>query len=177
MKRSLDSRAAFGDIILDAVLAPAIDERTWECITGALRAECTKLLGAPAQDQDYYLRFIDLQCLEEQHRRNIKVVECEYVVVEIRVDTIHGVKGETHTATLVLETYKHTHDLRALMPLLSGRRRVTGDENQSLKQRLKTIFVGMSRPQNLVCLALQAAGLQDRDAGLLEGQGWTIVRL
>lgn len=178
MKRSLEPRAAFGDIILDLVLARAIDERTWEHITGALRAECTRLLGAPAQDQDHYLRFINLQCLEEQHRRNTKVVECDRdIVVEIRVDTIHGVKGETHTATLVLETYKHTHDLRALMPLLSGRRRVTGNENQSLKQRLKTIFVGMSRPQNLVCLALQEAGLAERDAGLLEAQGWTIVRL
>src|SRR5690606_20922991 len=39
--------------------------------------------------------------------------------INIVFDTIHAVKGETHTATLYLETYNKAYDLEKLLPLLS----------------------------------------------------------
>lgn len=42
--------------------------------------------------------------------------------IEVKVDTVHGVKGETHKATLYLETYYNKiHDLRKILPFLKGR--------------------------------------------------------
>ena len=42
--------------------------------------------------------------------------------VQIRVGSIHSIKGETHTATLVLDTYFRDHHLQALKPWLLGQR-------------------------------------------------------
>jgi hypothetical protein len=42
--------------------------------------------------------------------------------VRIRVGSIHSVKGETHTATLVLDTFFHGHHLNTLRPWLLGQK-------------------------------------------------------
>ena len=42
--------------------------------------------------------------------------------VFIRVGSIHSVKGETHTAILILETFWYAHNLAALRPWLDGSR-------------------------------------------------------
>lgn len=40
--------------------------------------------------------------------------------IDIGISTIHKAKGETHTATLVLETYRNGYDINQLLPLLKG---------------------------------------------------------
>src|SRR5260370_27733493 len=42
--------------------------------------------------------------------------------VRIRVGSIHSVKGETHTATLVLDTFYYKHSYAALKPWLLGQK-------------------------------------------------------
>jgi hypothetical protein len=39
-------------------------------------------------------------------------------VIEVQMGSIHAVKGETHFATLVLETHNHKHSLKSLLPWL-----------------------------------------------------------
>ena len=179
MKASLDKRALFGSLLLDILLLPSISHADWREFVSRLTSECAKLFGHPApQALDGFLRFIELQSLDADNRKNTTVIECDRgISVEIRVDTIHSVKGETHTATLVLETYSRAHDLKGLMPHLSGRRPVRANEPPQQKKRLKTIFVGMSRPKSLVCLALQRHNLEERDAELLQEKGWRILSI
>lgn len=57
----------------------------------------------------------------------------------IVVSTIHKVKGETHTATLVLETFKGGYDIFQLLNLLKGKKK------GGLEAKKKLIYVAMTR--------------------------------
>lgn len=72
----------------------------------------------------------------------------------IEFDTIHGVKGETHDATLYLETDRQrASDLNRILPYYGIGK--TGSSNLFDYSR-KLAYVGMSRPKKLLCVAMQA---------------------
>jgi hypothetical protein len=54
-------------------------------------------------------------------------------VLSVRMGSIHGVKGETHTATLVLETFYRRHHLRMLKAWLTGERSGHDGENAAIQ--------------------------------------------
>ena len=73
---------------------------------------------------------------------------------KIVIDTVHGVKGETHDATLYLETEKsRSSDIRRILPYLGVGKK--GSQAISEYSR-KCVYVGMSRPRKLLCLAVRA---------------------
>jgi hypothetical protein len=70
--------------------------------------------------------------------------------VVINFDTIHGVKGETHTATLYLETYNRTFDIGSkVLPFIATKRK-----KYACQKRLPLAYVAMSRPTHFLCLAV-----------------------
>lgn len=72
----------------------------------------------------------------------------------IEFDTIHGVKGETHDATLYLETEsQRASDLSRILPYFGIGR--CGTSNLFDYSR-KLAYVGMSRPKKLLCVAIQS---------------------
>ncbi|MBB1365290.1 UvrD-helicase domain-containing protein [Pseudoalteromonas sp. SR44-5] len=84
--------------------------------------------------------------------------------IEIKVGTIHSIKGETHMATLLVENenygasessyfwdHKSGNDL--FCPNNTYKRPKTS--YAQLEQRLKTTYVAMSRPTHLLCVAVQ----------------------
>lgn len=72
----------------------------------------------------------------------------------IEFDTIHGVKGETHDATLYLETDRQgASDLSRILTYYGIGR--PGSSNLFDYSR-KLAYVGMSRPRKLLCVAMQA---------------------
>lgn len=73
--------------------------------------------------------------------------------VEIEVNTIHSVKGETHAATLYLETYfDKKYESERIHPQLSGI--INTDKSEKIISTLKMAYVGMSRPKYLLCMAI-----------------------
>jgi DNA helicase-2/ATP-dependent DNA helicase PcrA len=94
----------------------------------------------------------------------------------IRFDSIHGVKGETHAATLVVETFARQHDLKELLPVLTAAQH--GSElRDSARSHCKRIFVGMSRPSHLLCLAVSAEHVSDDQIAGMEANGWKVVKV
>ncbi|MCT7597263.1 MULTISPECIES: UvrD-helicase domain-containing protein [Aliarcobacter] len=87
---------------------------------------------------------------------------------DIDISTIHKVKGETHTATLVLETFKSAYDLKVLLNLLKGKKRKSYDDKKKL------LYVAMSRPTHLLCLAMNKEHVSDEDKSDLESCGYLI---
>lgn len=91
---------------------------------------------------------------------NIQIPESERNVYidpiygrRIEFDTIHGVKGETHDATLYLETeMNRSSDIVRILPLLGVGRAGTSPLYDYSR---KLVYVGMSRPRTLLCLAIQ----------------------
>lgn len=71
----------------------------------------------------------------------------------IQFDTVHGVKGETHDATLYLETeLKNGSDIgRVLYCYGVGKAGTSTLYDYSRK----IVYVGMSRPRKLLCVAIQ----------------------
>ena len=84
--------------------------------------------------------------------------------IEIKVGTIHSIKGETHMATLLVENKNYTaSESSYFWGHSSGNdlfcpnntyKRPTKSYAQ-LEQRLKTTYVAMSRPTHLLCVAIQ----------------------
>lgn len=73
---------------------------------------------------------------------------------KIIFDTIHGVKGETHDATLYLETEtRNASDIKRILPYL-GVGKI--EKSQLYEYSRKIAYVGMSRPRKLLCVAMQS---------------------
>jgi DNA helicase-2/ATP-dependent DNA helicase PcrA len=101
--------------------------------------------------------------------------------VSIRLGSIHSMKGETHTATLVLESFQRTHHLKKLIPWIVGTKPKNGTDNTgeeaALIERLKLHYVAMTRPSHLLCLAMRKDSFTAKQLGLAVTRGWTIVDL
>lgn len=108
----------------------------------------------------------------------------------IELSTIHGVKGETHDATLVMETKNYCFDLEAMLPFLVDSLPNEQNPNQDLpeaphatrafkpnKRFLRQFYVAMSRPRHLLCLAIHSDRLSAENELLLQNRGWTVRRL
>jgi DNA helicase II / ATP-dependent DNA helicase PcrA len=96
--------------------------------------------------------------------------------VAIEVGTIHSVKGETLRAILVLETFVFTHDLGELIEAgyLQGKR-PTKSPGVHMAEHIRRIFVAMSRPEELLCLAVLNEHITDADRQAMESYGWRLV--
>lgn len=75
---------------------------------------------------------------------------------DINISTVHSVKGETHTATLYLETYyQNGNDNYETERLSNQFKYVNFNKTQKYhKQSTKMAYVGFSRPTNLLCVAV-----------------------
>lgn len=72
--------------------------------------------------------------------------------IKLEINTVHSVKGETHLATLYLDTFYKKYDISEYLieNLLS-----TKKNPEKNKERRNIIFVGASRPKHLLCFACQ----------------------
>lgn len=95
--------------------------------------------------------------------------------VDIPVCTIHSAKGETHSATLYLETFYFEEDIKKIRQYLKiGRGEGIPTDQARMIQTLKMGYVAMSRPIHLLCLAIRNDGLTQQDLNELEAAGWVI---
>ncbi len=73
--------------------------------------------------------------------------------IPIEINTIAGIKGETHTATLVLETFFYDHNIKsAILAMLAGSQK--GRQNERIQKKVKHLYVAITRPTDFLCLAL-----------------------
>lgn len=74
--------------------------------------------------------------------------------VSIPIDTVHGIKGETHTATLYLETKYYDNSSKYFCDELTGHISEKKSDSKRKKQALKIAHVAFSRPTHLLCIAM-----------------------
>ena len=77
--------------------------------------------------------------------------------INIEVATVHSVKGQTHCATLYLESFFYkdgtkSYESERLKEAFLGN--VIQSPTKRVKQSLKMVYVGFSRPVNLLCVAI-----------------------
>lgn len=96
----------------------------------------------------------------------------------IQAGSIHSVKGQTHTATLVLETFWYDHNLAHILPWFTnekhGWKKADGVRQEA---RLKLHFVAMTRPTHLLCLAMSRGALNDEHMKVFRTRGWRLLQV
>lgn len=102
--------------------------------------------------------------------------------LSVQMGSVHAVKGQTHTATLLLETFTYGHHLSEVIEQLSTRH--DAPPPPKTKKRtpywMRSAFVAMTRPTHSVCLALpdqalgETQGVRNRRIEMLEGVGWSL---
>ena len=110
-------------------------------------------------------------------RNNVHRDATQDPAIKVRVGSIHSVKGETHTATLVLETFYYAHHLKELKPWLLGQAQGGIGQSDRTKERLRLHYVAMTRASRLLCVAMRADAFDDAEIGVLRGNGWRVARI
>lgn len=191
LEESAETRERYLDVVANfALSSTAASKETWderwrEIVRIVAEAVAnTSLSGA---DIDSFLEWKDnvgsqvLSSAAPKSSDNIYRYPKDGPNVHIRVGSIHSVKGETHTATLVLETFWYNHNLEKVLPWLNGSKSGAESAGKQQTARLKLHYVAMTRPTHLLCLAMKRSSLEDEkgelDQGLigeLERHGWRV---
>lgn len=101
---------------------------------------------------DYFLDKATIVNQMEKKDKNVFIDPIRGCRIEF--DTIHGVKGETHDATLYLETDRQgASDLNRILPYFGVGKL---GKSKLYDYSRKLAYVGMSRPKKLLCVAMQA---------------------
>ncbi|MGK0271886.1 MAG: DNA helicase-2/ATP-dependent DNA helicase PcrA [Cocleimonas sp.] len=160
------------------------DKDEWEgrwCKPIKILAQKISGTEALTLEADEFLGWDDKSCpfLDDDHisepQNNIFLHEIKGRVVSIKVGSIHSVKGHTHTATLVFETFWYGHNLEKLLPWINGDTEGWNNKNgERQKSRLKSHYVAMSRPTHLLCLAMKRSSVDNNALVLLKENGWKV---
>lgn len=181
-------RDKYMDIIADYVIAAKpLSKSAWDDgLRDAVLEIGEAIAGVPASDLDAsgFLTWPD-DVFEQDTSAEAKTKIANVYerksgdrTARIQVRSIHSAKGETHTATLVLETYWYTHNLEDMRPWLDGTQ--SGEVSSSRQNtRLKAHYVAMTRPSHLLCLAIKKSTMDGCEglAKRFRDRGWQIEDL
>ncbi|AXY56712.1 hypothetical protein CDG60_09125 [Acinetobacter chinensis] len=115
------------------------------------------------------------QSNNENCEQNKISIEINNKNIEMEVATIHSIKGETHAATLVVETtFGGSHDISNVFTYLVHQQ-PPQPKPQTIKF-MKQIYVAMTRPRHLICLAVHKDKIENH-LSLATQKGWKIIDL
>ena len=93
--------------------------------------------------------------------------------VNLEFGSIHSVKGRTHLATLVVETYTRGYAIASLLDYMCGKKM----SKSSITYKAKCQYVAMTRARALLCLAIPETLVSEEQCAQLSQQGWNIKRI
>ncbi|MEX1014152.1 MAG: UvrD-helicase domain-containing protein [Candidatus Paceibacterota bacterium] len=94
--------------------------------------------------------------------------------VEIKVGTIHSVKGMTHSATLYMENFYFKYELDHLTQQFI-KEKINSDIKKRAAKAAKMVYVGFSRPKDLLCFAVHKDRFNDK---IKEGmKDWEVINI
>lgn len=145
----------------------------------------TSLSGVVPQSDHSFLDYQLSEDFSSNHintRNNTYTVENDGRKVNIKLGSIHSVKGETHTATLVLDTFNKSHHLKMIFPWIKCKPKNKISDSDA--KRLKLHYVAMTRPSHLLCLAMKRSYIENKSGEInqneveaLKKQGWSKVAI
>jgi len=132
------------------------------------------------QDVKKFGKWIVEGIVENQENENIEKVLPNHFIytdevtkrtIDLGFGSIHSVKGRTHLATLILETFLQTHNMKSILKYLCNTPPKSVDKNQ---KRLKCQYVAMTRARALLCLAIPVDFVNEKAQLKLKEVGWNI---
>ena len=93
----------------------------------------------------------------------------------IKLDTVHGVKGETHTATLFLDSsFYRKIDFQNIKDIILKNNKIKGVH---MEKAVKLAYVAMTRPRDLLCIAIHQDSIIEEDKNIFIEKGYKIVNV
>ena len=170
-------RGLLGDRYCARVLALAESvDKGLNSVDAAVRELVASIIGESAAAEAFsrlpaYFTMRDAGTPENNGANNVYIDPT--LGTKIQFDTVHGVKGETHDATLYLETDKSRgSDIGRVLHLYGVRKR--GATSALHEYSRKIVYVGMSRPRKLLCVAVKSKTYED---GKEAFRDWKVVDL
>ncbi len=176
-------RALLAELCLPAT---ELCEQWWNDVYSRLRRVVERLSDhALTTSAEEFLRWTDqpARLLPRAPRvptRMLNVYRYDSAVgpIDIEVTTINAVKGQNHDATLVLETcWRGRHDLQEMVEFLNDESSTDNLQAGDTRERMKRVFVAMTRPRELVCLAMHRDHVTSEQRDSLADRGWCIEDL
>lgn len=184
LETSPDIREQYQNLIVQfTVKQETPTTETWEDHwRGIVRGIAEAIAGSPlSKEAEEFLMWNDKPVTPSGANRspnNIYLYHKNGREVSIRAGSIHSVKGQTHTATLVLETFFYKHNLEQLLPWLTKKKMgFGGDGNVQQRDRLKLHYVAMTRPSHLLCLAMKQGVLNEEHMEVIRTLGWRLLQV
>ena len=108
---------------------------------------------------------VEVTVMNDAVRENTNNNIYKYRNLNVEVGTIHSAKGETHSATLYLETYYfndggNSYESQRLKEFFKGNS-VSGGLSKHVVESIKMAYVGMSRPKYLLCVAVHKKRIEE----------------
>ena len=100
--------------------------------------------------------------------------------VHVEIGSVASMKGETHLATLVLESYgwlSRRFDLTLAMPVLAGVEARDAKMTDHQLALFRNLYVGMSRPTSFLCISANEGRVRGDCKKGLVAQGWVVEHL
>jgi hypothetical protein len=169
-----------------------LTEATWSAVRGdILVITCTLCDGAPDQSKagsflawlaDSQSQALGPATSPSDAGPNVYRVLEGNRRLDIRLGSIHSVKGQTHLATMVLNTYWHAHSSQRMLPWLLGTMSNENGAGVQDRKRLLQAYVAMTRPSHLICLAIPSFALGDelaaaQNIATLIERGWRVAEI
>jgi DNA helicase-2/ATP-dependent DNA helicase PcrA len=157
--------------------APPLTESEWQVAQAALVAALGPVAPATAKVATcHHLTFCaDPSQLDEAVSDRTRVlIDVEGMQVPINVGTIASIKGQTHDATLILQTaFGNMKPFGKFADALKATTAKTwGPMESSL---LANFYVAATRPRRLLAIAAEASQISEAHRNLMTLSGWTIV--
>ncbi|UZE97641.1 UvrD-helicase domain-containing protein [Alkalimarinus alittae] len=173
--KDTDKLKAFNQMVLSLQFKDFTDEGVWIENLVPLIDLLELDIDNPGVSEFTSFKEREITTAEDSSSLNICSVKRNGRSVDVEISTIHSVKGETHAATLVLETQFHQYDIGQMMDYLVG---VKTDSPLKRKAKfMKQLYVAMTRPKHLVCLAIDESRFSGVNRERAIQQGWNIKDL
>lgn len=177
---SEDKRNGFRTDLATLINPSLITKEVWDTIVISVRAILKNYFGIENSNADFF-RWIDTiepqqdDNLQQSQGKNVFSYQESEREIQIHLASIHGVKGRTHLATLVLDTFWYDRNIKSILPWLCNA--PTKEPGKRNLMRLKCHYVALTRAKGLICIAAPKSSVSDSDKNLLTDIGWNIIEL
>lgn len=159
--------------------APPLTEREWQAAQTALVAALCQIAPVSTKVATcHHLKFSRASSLADQSfsDRTRLLIDVDGIKVPINVGTIASIKGQTHDATLILQTaFGNMKPVAKFVDALrANTSKAWGPQERAL---LANFYVAATRPRKLLAIAAEASQINDAHKKLLALSGWNVVEL
>lgn len=178
---SEEKHSAFRADLATLINHSKVTKETWAVIVTSVRAILKDYFGIENPNADFF-RWIDTIELpqddnsKQSHEKNVFSYQESERTIRVHLSSIHGVKGRTHLATLVLDTFWYDRNIKSILPWLCNDASTKKPGKRDL-MRLKCHYIALTRAKGLVCIAAPKNSVSDSEKNLLAKSGWNIVEL